>query len=192
MATDFDLYRVTGTAGNVGTPGAPILYFDLLVHANSGAVSGQARIIQAIQGPAGNIQITNITGLARKLIFGGTLSLSVTLNGTYDVSGPPDEPIIFVEKFEAHFVVDQQWDGRGGFSYRNGATMINDVPVTSTKESSSPIHTLYGPVIHGAAATGDLVRMKEIAAKAEQYIAQTPDIQSALTALKAEIAKASG
>ena len=34
--------------------------------------------------------------------------------------------------------------------------------------------------------------MKEIAAKAEQYIAQAPEIQTALDAIKAEIAKAGG
>ena len=60
----------------------------------------------------------------------------------------------------------------------------------STKTTGPPIHTLYGVVIHGAIATGDLVRMKEIAAKAEQFVAQAPDVQKALDAIKAEIAKA--
>ena len=32
MPTAFELYRVTGKAGNVGMPGSPILHFDLLVN----------------------------------------------------------------------------------------------------------------------------------------------------------------
>ena len=45
MPTALDLYRVTGRAGNVGTPGAPILHFDLLVNSSAGTISGQARAL---------------------------------------------------------------------------------------------------------------------------------------------------
>jgi hypothetical protein len=189
MATPFDVYHVSGTAGNVGTPGAPILHFELLVHSATGSVSGQAQITQAVGPPGGLIQINNITGTVHTLVFGGTVTLLVALQGTYTQPGPPPTNYIIVEQFSAHFSVNSQWDGRGSFEYRNGTQVVNDVPVTSSRSSGGP-HTLYGVVIHGAAATGDVVRMKEIAARAEQYIAQVPEIQKALDDLKAEIAKA--
>jgi hypothetical protein len=189
MATPFDLYRVTGTAGNLGKPGAPILHFDLLVHSSTGNASGQAQITQALPPPGGLIQIHNITGKVLTLVFGGKVTLLVALQGTYTQPGPPGTNFIILENFSAHFSVNQDWDGRGSFEYGNGAHVVNDVPVTSAKSSGPPIHTLYGVVIHGAAATGDLARMKEIAAKAEQYLAQVPEIQKALDSLKAEIAK---
>ncbi len=190
MPSSFDLYRVTGTAGNVGVPGAPILHFELLVNSSTGSVSGQAQITQAIAPPNGVIQIDNVTGQVRQLIFGGQVTLLVALQGTYFQKGPPPTEYIILEQFAAHFSVNPEWDGRGSFDYDNGSQVVNDVPVTSSKTSGSGLHTLYGAVIHGAAASGDLVRMKEIAAKAEQYIAQVPEIEAALTALKAEIVKA--
>jgi Domain of unknown function (DUF1842)/Domain of unknown function (DUF1843) len=190
MATPFDLYRVTGTAGYIGTPGAPILHFDLLVHSNTGSVSGLAQITQAVAPPNNLIEINNVTGTVRELVFGGTVTLVVALQGTYFKPGPPGTNFIILENFAAHFSVDPQWDGAGSFDYSNGSQVVNNVPVDSSKTTGPPIHTLYGVVIHGAIATGDLVRMKEIAAKAEQFVAQAPDVQEALDAIKAEIAKA--
>jgi Domain of unknown function (DUF1843)/Domain of unknown function (DUF1842) len=186
MATPFRLYRVSGTAGNVGTPGAPILSFDLLVNSSTGNASGHASIVQTLPPPLGTIHISNATGKVTNLVFGGTVSHGVALQGTYVRPVPPIEPIVIEEKFAAHFVVDVNWDGRGSFEY--GGSDVNDVPVTSVL--STPIQPLYGVVIHGATATGDLARMKEVAAAAEQYLAQVPDVQKALANLKGEIAKA--
>ena len=188
MPTYLDLYRVTGTAGNLGMPGAPILGFDLLVNSSTGSVSGHAQITQIVAPPMIDIQINNVTGQVRHHAINGQDRLSVVLQGTFDQPGPPPTEYVILQQFAAQFSLNAQWDGRGSFDY--GTTVINDVPVTSSKSSGSPIHTLYGVVIHGAAASGDLVRMKEIAARAEQYLAQTPEIQSALTDLKAEIDKA--
>jgi hypothetical protein len=192
MSSTFDLYRVTGTAGKVGTPGAPILHFELLVNASTGSISGQAQITQAIAPPNNVIDIKNVTGKALTTIFGGKITLHITLQGTYNQPGPPGTNFIILENFSAAFITDQQWDGSGGFEYGNGTHVVNDVPVKSSKASVSPIHTLYGVVIHGAAASGDLARMKEVAAKADQYISQVPDVQKALDALKTEIKKAGG
>jgi hypothetical protein len=192
MPTSLDLYRVTGTAGKVGTPGAPILHFDLLVNSNTGAVSGHASITQALPPPAGEILINNVTGKARKTIFGGTVTLAVSLQGTYEVKAPPTDHII-LEHFQASFVVNVQWDGRGGFDY--GSHSVDDVPVKSTvSPDSGPPHIvpLYGVVIHEAVASGDLARMKGILTQAEAHIAKTPEVQAALPALKAAIAKAGG
>ena len=53
-----------------------------------------------------------------------------------------------------------------------------------------PFHVLYGVALQQAAASGDLAQMKALAAQAEATLSQSADIQSALKALKAEIAKA--
>jgi len=49
---------------------------------------------------------------------------------------------------------------------------------------------LYGVPIQQAIASGDLSRMKKIAAEAEAYLQEHGDVWAALEALKAEIAKA--
>jgi hypothetical protein len=187
MPTNFLMKRINGTAGNVGLPGAPILYFDLLYNSSTGALSGHASIVSASPPPLGNIVISNVTGKVTNMIFGGTLSHIVTLQGTYQrVINEP--PLIIEEQFAAYFQVDSNFDGRGSFEY--GGNVVNDVPVTCTVSSSGGIHPLYGVVIHGAAASGDQARMKEVAAAAEKFLAQVPDVQSALNELKAHMASA--
>ena len=59
-----------------------------------------------------------------------------------------------------------------------------------SEKQDSTIRPLYGVVIHDAICSGDLNRMKSVAAEAEQYLLQTGDLPSALSALKIEIAKA--
>jgi hypothetical protein len=133
MPTALDLYRVTGRAGNVGTPGAPILHFDLLVNSSAGSISGQACINQAVVPPDGEIRIHNVTGTVRELVFGGQVTLVVALQGTYDRTLPPPLILTIIERFAAHFSVDQKWEGRGSFEYNNGSQVVNDVPVTSNR-----------------------------------------------------------
>jgi hypothetical protein len=48
----------------------------------------------------------------------------------------------------------------------------------------------YGPPIHEAIATGNLAKMKAMEKQAEKYLTQVGDVSAALSALKAEIAKA--
>jgi Domain of unknown function (DUF1843)/Domain of unknown function (DUF1842) len=181
------LYHVEGTAGNVGMPGAPILHFNLVVEGSSGKISGQASITQALPPPNGNIRISNVTGQIRQVTL-PPLNQLVSLEGTYGQAGPPGTNYIIEEHFSAHFAVDSQWNGRGGFEY--GGHIVDNVPVRN--DTAPPIVTLYGVVIHEAQASGDLARMNAVAAQAEAHIAATPAVQSALTALKAEIAKAGG
>ena len=50
---------------------------------------------------------------------------------------------------------------------------------------------LYGPPIQEAIASGDLSRMKQLAAEAEAHLKQVGDVRAALEYLKIEIAKAS-
>ena len=47
----------------------------------------------------------------------------------------------------------------------------------------------YGIAIQEAIAKGDLARMKQVAADAEQHLQQSGDVRSALEYLKIEIAK---
>lgn len=189
MNVNLDLYSVQCTAGNVGMSGAPILHFHLLVHAATGKASGQASITQAIAPPNGNIVIHHVTGQVRKLGFGhGPITQVVSLEGVYTQFGPPPTEYVIERQFRAHFATDSHWNGRGGFEY--GGRDVENVPIKNSVSTGGPIHTLYGVVMHEAAASGDLARMKDVAAQAERHIAATPEIQSALTALKAEIAKA--
>ena len=48
---------------------------------------------------------------------------------------------------------------------------------------------IYGGPIHHAGASGDLAKMKEMAAQAEEHIRQHGDVSAALEALKLQIAK---
>jgi len=126
----FDLHRVNGTAGNAGTPGAPILHFALLVHASTGKVSGQILITQAVAPPGGSTHI-NVSGQLRQLGFGhGPVTQLVSLEGTYPYSLPPPAIGTILEQFRASFATDKHWNGRGSFSY--GGQDVNDVPVHST------------------------------------------------------------
>ena len=50
---------------------------------------------------------------------------------------------------------------------------------------------LYGPPIQDAIAKGDLARMKQLAAQAEEHLKEVGDVRAALEYLKIEIAKAS-
>ena len=128
-----NLYRVTGRAGDVGTPGSPILHFDLLVDSSAGSISGHAHIDHAVAPPNGEIHIHNVTGTVHELIFGGQVTLLVALQGTYDRVLPPPVILTILERFAAQFSVDQKWEGRGSFDYNNGAQVVNDVPVTSSR-----------------------------------------------------------
>lgn len=47
----------------------------------------------------------------------------------------------------------------------------------------------YGPAIQEAIAKGDLAKMKQLAAEAEQQLQQAGDVRSALEHLKIEIAR---
>jgi Domain of unknown function (DUF1842) len=129
MASPLQMKRLTGTAGNVGLPGAAILYFDLLYNTSNGTVSGHACIVSASPPPFGHIVISNVTGKVTNLIFGGTLSHGVTLQGTYQQPIPAG-PIIIEQSFAAAFLLDSNFDGRGSFEF--GGNVVNDVPVTCT------------------------------------------------------------
>ncbi|MBS1502538.1 MAG: DUF1842 domain-containing protein [Bacteroidetes bacterium] len=124
-------YPVIGMAGNVGTPGAPILHFSLLVVPSAGSVTGTAVITQALAAPNDKIIIKHVTGTIVNLVFGADFTHHVSLNGYYDYVLPPPAIGIIRVEFTAHMVVNAEWNGKGGFTY--GHRDVTNVPVKSTK-----------------------------------------------------------
>jgi len=156
MANPMPTKRLKGTAGNVGLPGAPILYFDLLYNTSTGALSGHACIVSASPPPFGHIVISNVTGKVLTSIFGGTISHVVTLQGTYQQPLPAG-PIIIEQSFAAYFLLGSNFDGRGSFEF--GGTLVKDVPVTCTSshattqpESSLTVQVSI-PIVNGMGST---------------------------------------
>lgn len=119
-------YLVNGTLGNIGTPGAPLMHFSLVVVPSANTVSGTVEITQAIAPPGGEIIVKNVTGIIRSTGFGKVTKV-VSLAGQFIVSMPPPAIGSYLENFSAHMAIDDNWDGRGGFSY--GHSDIEEVPV---------------------------------------------------------------
>ena len=120
-------YLVNGTMGNLGMPGAPIMHVSLIVVPNAHSVTGTVTITQALAPPNGEIIVRNVTGVIRKTGLGKVTQI-VALEGEYTVSVPPPAIGTYLAKFSAHMAIDNNWEGRGGFSYGNNH--IEDVPVT--------------------------------------------------------------
>ena len=59
----------------------------------------------------------------------------------------------------------------------------------SQKPNPGGLRPLYAVPIHEATASGDLAKMKAIAAEAEQYLMDHGNVSAALHVLKVEIAK---
>ncbi|RKR10825.1 uncharacterized protein DUF1842 [Flavobacterium sp. 90] len=122
-------YLAQGTIGNVGTPGAPIAKFSLVVVPSQHSVTGTVVITQAIQGPDSHI-VVNVTGK----IYGagiGKFTQLVSLHGEYVHSVAPPKIGSFLAKFDANLAIDNAWNGIGGFSYYQHN--VENVPVTAAK-----------------------------------------------------------
>lgn len=117
---------VCGETGNVGTPGAPILHFSLVVAAATGKASGHATITQAIAPPYGEKQINDVTGQVTYTGFGEFTKI-VSLKGTYNEPFPPPAIGTLEVPFEAHFAINDEWNGTGGFSC--GTLVVEKAPV---------------------------------------------------------------
>lgn len=119
-------YLVNGHAGNEQMAGAPQLQFSLLVVAATGKVSGHAMITQAVAPPNGEKTINNVTGQIHAAGFGKVTKL-VVLEGTYFQTLQPPAIGISEVPFSAHFAIDDEWNGMGGFEC--GAIRTENVPV---------------------------------------------------------------
>ncbi|MEL1242725.1 DUF1842 domain-containing protein [Flavobacterium sp. DGU11] len=122
-------YLVNGTMGNVGMPGAPIMHFSLVVVPSTNSVSGTVEITQALAPPMGDIVIRNVSGVIRATGFGNVTKI-VALEGQYVQSVPPPAIGSFLADFSAHMAIDNNWNGKGGFSY--GGHDVEDVPVSKS------------------------------------------------------------
>lgn len=118
-------YLANGTIGNVGTPGAPIATFSLVVIPSQHSVSGTVVITQAIPGPDSHI-VVPVTGKIYAAGLGQYTQL-VSLKGQYVQTFPAPAIGAFLADFDAHLAVNADWNGLGGFSYYQHH--IENVPV---------------------------------------------------------------
>ena len=123
-------YLAKGTIGNVGTPGAPIATFSLVVVPSQHSVSGTVVITQAVNGPDSHI-VVPVKGRIYATGFGNFTKV-VSLQGEYVQSFPPPAIGAFLAEFDAHLAIDNEWNGTGGFSYWRHS--IENVPVKAAKE----------------------------------------------------------
>lgn len=116
-------YLAKGTIGNVGTPGAPVVHFSLVVVPSQHKVSGSVQVTQATKNGNYSGQVTGLiyaTGL-------GKVTQVVSLKGSVHPDGPTPLEI----PFDAHMAIDGSWNGTGGFNYAN--VHVENVPVKATK-----------------------------------------------------------
>lgn len=124
-------YLAKGTIGNVGTPGAPIATFNLVVVPSQHTVTGTVVITQAVKGPDSHI-VVQVKGKIYSTGF-GKFTQVVSLQGQYVQSFPPPAIGAFLADFDAHLAIDNEWNGVGGFSYYQH--QIENVPVASAKKA---------------------------------------------------------
>lgn len=122
-------YLAKGTIGNVGTPGAPIATFSLVVVPSQNSVSGTVVITQAVKGADSHI-VVPVTGKIYATGF-GSFTQVVSMRGQYVHSVPPPAIGSFLADFDAHLAIDNAWNGKGGFSYYQH--QIDNVPVAAIK-----------------------------------------------------------
>lgn len=126
------LYPVCGTIGNVGTPGAPIVKFNLLVDPFHRTVTGMVIVSQSgtrpftvhVKGtirPTGNRPYTQV----------------VNIQGEYVYSFPPPEIGAILAHFSATMYIDNAWNGKGSFSYFRHS--VEDVPVKRVPCIGDPV-----------------------------------------------------
>ena len=122
-------YLANGTIGNVGMPGAPIATFSLVVVPSQHTVTGTVVITQAVNGPDNHIVIS-VKGKIYATGF-GQFTQVVSLHGQYVQSFPPPAIGSFLADFDAHFAIDNAWNGTGGFTYWKNT--VENVPVATAK-----------------------------------------------------------
>lgn len=122
-------YLAKGTIGNVGTPGAPIATFSLVVVPSQHSVTGTVVITQAVNGPDNHI-VVQVKGKIYASGLGKVTQL-VSLKGQYVQSFPPPAIGSFLADFDAHLAIDNAWNGTGGFEYYKHN--VENVPVAAAK-----------------------------------------------------------
>jgi Domain of unknown function (DUF1842) len=121
-------YLVKGMIGDINRPGSPIVHFALVVVPSTHKVSGNVIITQA----TGNGPITvEVTGKIYATGF-GEITQVVSLSGQFVHCVPPPALGCYLEKFDVCMAINNDWIGKGGFSY--GEVHIENVPVVKELE----------------------------------------------------------
>ena len=121
--------HISGTAGEVSVPGAPIMNFTLAIFIGPlingkppvGLVSGHIEIGQAVH--PGHPIASSVTG--QSYAVGGRQVIVFT--GQYAVSLPPPAIGEIEQKISAVLVLESRTGGHGSFTY--GGHSVVDVPV---------------------------------------------------------------
>lgn len=114
------------TCGNLGMSGAPILNMMLMCDAQSGMVTGQGMVTQAVAAPNDVMMLRNLTGSMHVLGAGGANRVMMLRGECMQMMMAPAIGQMMVP-FEACFLMDKQWMGHGTFMC--GQMMIDNAPV---------------------------------------------------------------
>ncbi len=117
-------------AGNLSTPGAPMLQLALGFNPDTGTLNGEAVITQAVPPPNGHIVVRHVAGTAHLLGYGPAVQV-LAIQGEFNVPLPPPAIGILTEKFQCVFVTDLAWHGHGTFTYGNHT--VKNVPIEPAK-----------------------------------------------------------
>ncbi|GGY19768.1 DUF1842 domain-containing protein [Paludibacterium paludis] len=192
-------YRI-GTSAS----GAPTLMLNLLVNTPQHSVIGTAHIGQAVNPPV-NVhsdvkgQYTYMTVMPPN-----DSRILITAQGRPFGANPHSET-----NFSLHLVLDHDWQkGVASYRYFNGGHWVEvenaparinkelkSDPAILTREAGAGVNpvpsaiVLYGAPIQSAIASGDLARMKSLAALARQQLDSQPQLRKQLEKLKTEIGK---
>jgi Domain of unknown function (DUF1842)/Domain of unknown function (DUF1843) len=185
-----------------GMPGAPTLHLALLVDTPSSSIVGTATITQAINPPLD----FHVDAWGRfsymALMPPSNTRILVTLEGNQ--GGPRSNSAI---SFKLYLVLNNDWQtGTASYSYFSNGVWhdIASVPVKTEREfvplEPGPVilktqdphwgpAPMYAVSIQHATASGDLARMKTLAAAAKHQLDSQKEIAAALSTLKAEITR---
>ncbi|HVE10736.1 MAG TPA: DUF1842 domain-containing protein [Paraburkholderia sp.] len=179
----------------VATPaiGAPVLTLTLLVNTPGKRVSGVARITQTTYPPL-HFQ-ADVWGTFSPVTVESVSEADIVLSLAGNPSGPTSG---LAETFQFHGILKGDWkSGAASYRYFEGGNWHEIEHAIITPESLlqplkppfQPYTPLYGVGIQQATASGDLSRMKALASEAEQQLANSDQLKSALASLNAEIAR---
>jgi hypothetical protein len=115
-------------------PGSTSFHMALLVHPSDESVTGFVEISAAL-GPKYPNSKVYVTGTYQELVFGGTVTKVLVLNGDYVYSFPPPAIGSALLKFNAVIHLDSNWDGTGnytwGFNQKESNVPTNQVLVNA-------------------------------------------------------------
>ncbi|TKC91598.1 DUF1842 domain-containing protein [Trinickia terrae] len=185
------LFHVTYS---VATPviGGPLLTLSLVVDTPNKKVNGIARITQTTNPP---LEFrADVWGTFNTVQPVPAQELNIlTLDGN-----PSGQYSQIAETFHFHGALHQWQSGQASYRYFDGHRWhaVENATVTLEKETlpTPPNHVvpMYAVSLQQSKATGNLSQMKQLAALAEQQLADTETIKAELDKLNAEIARLEG